>query len=65
MSDRLKQQIAECYRRAEEHRRLYHRCLNLNEREKCFLATMQLTRLAKDLESRLREKDRDELEAQV
>jgi hypothetical protein len=50
MSDRLKQQIAECHRRAEEYRRLYHRCSNLDEREKCFLATVQLTRLAEDLE---------------
>jgi len=64
MSDRLRQQIAECYRRADEYRQLYHQMSNLDEREKCFLATMQLTRLAEDLSSQLRGKDRDQFRAQ-
>jgi hypothetical protein len=39
MTYSLKQQIAECYRRAEEYRRLYHQSSNLNERESYFLTT--------------------------
>jgi hypothetical protein len=65
MSEKLKQEIAECYRSAEEYRQLYHRSSNLDQREKCFLATMQLTRMADDLKKRLREKDCDEFDAQV
>jgi hypothetical protein len=65
MSEKLKQEIAECYRRAEQYRQLYHRCSNLDQREKCFLATMQLTRIADDLKKRLREKHGDEFEVQV
>jgi hypothetical protein len=65
MTYSLKQQIAECYRRAEEYRRLYHQSSNLNERESYFLTTMHLTRLADHLRRQLRGKDRDEFEAQM
>jgi hypothetical protein len=63
MTYSLKQQIAECYRRAEEYRRLYHQSPNLNERESYFLTTVQLTRLGDHLRKQLRERDRDEFEA--
>jgi hypothetical protein len=63
MSDSLKQRIAECYRRAEEYRRLYHRSSSLGERDMYFLSTMQLTRLAEDLTKQLR--GNDEFEVQV
>src|SRR5262252_8596013 len=43
MAYTLEQQIAECYRRAEESRRLYYRSSNLNERESYFITTMHLT----------------------
>jgi len=65
MTYNLKQQIAECYRRAEEYRRLYHQSSNLNERESYFNTTMHLTRLADYLRRQLRGKDRDEFEAQI
>ena len=57
MAYTLEQQIAECYRRAEESRRLYYRSSNLNERESYFITTMHLTRLADNLRSQLRRKD--------
>jgi hypothetical protein len=62
MAYTLKQQIAECYRRAEEYRRLYYQASNLNERESYFLTTIHLTRLADHLRDQLRGKDRDEFE---
>jgi hypothetical protein len=52
MTYSLKHQIAECYRRADEYRRLYHQSSNLNERESYFLTTMHLTRLADHLRKR-------------
>lgn len=63
MSDSLKQRIAECYRRAEEYKRLYQRSSNLDERDMYFLTTMQLTRLAEELTLQLPGSDRDEREA--
>ena len=65
MSDSLKQRINECYRRAEEYRRLYHRSSNLDERDMYFLTTMQLTRLAEELTTQLPGNDRDEFEVQA
>ena len=65
MTYSLKQQIAECYRCADEYRRLYHQSSNLNERESYFNTTMHLTRLADHLREQLREKDRDEFEAKI
>jgi hypothetical protein len=59
MTNSLKQQIAECYRRAEEYRRLFNQSSNLNERKSFFLTSMHLTRLADDMRSQLREKDRE------
>jgi hypothetical protein len=64
MSDSLKQRIAECYRRAEEFKRLYHRSSNVDERDMYFLTTMQLTRLAEELTTQLPGNDRDEFEGQ-
>jgi hypothetical protein len=65
MTDSLKQRIAECYRRAEEYKRLYHRSSNLDERDMYFLTTMQLTRLAEELTMQLPGHDRDKLEVQA
>jgi len=63
MTYSLKQQIAECYRRAEEYRRLYQQSSNLNERESYFLTTIHLTRLGDHLRKQLR--DSDDFEAQI
>jgi hypothetical protein len=50
MSYTVRERIAECYRRAEEYKRLYHRASNLDER-KLYLATRRdFLRLAEDLE---------------
>jgi hypothetical protein len=65
MAYTLKQQIAACYRCAEEYRQLYHQSSNLNERESYFITTMHLTSLANQLRLQLREIDHDELEAQT
>ena len=65
MTYTLKQQIAECYRRAEEYRRLYCQSSNLNERESYFNTTMHLTRLAGHLRRQLRESDGDEPVAHI
>ena len=65
MSYSLKQRIAECYRRADEYRRLYHQCSRLDERDMYYLTTIQLTRLAEDLTQQLRGNDRDELKVQL
>ena len=55
MSYSVKERIAECYRRAEEYKRLYHRASSLDERE-LYLATRQdFLRLAEDLEKILAE----------
>jgi hypothetical protein len=60
MAFTLEQQIAECYRRAEEFRRLYYQSSNLNERESYFLTTIHLTQLGDHLRKQLRGKNRDE-----
>ena len=65
MAYTLEQQIDECYRRAAEYRQLYHQSSNLNVRESYFITTMHLTRLADNLRSQLRRKDRNEFEAQI
>jgi hypothetical protein len=65
MTYSLKQQVAECYRRAEEYRRLCHQSSNLNERESYFLTAMHRARLAEHLRGQLRQKDLDEFEAQI
>ena len=65
MSDSLKQRITECYRRADEYRRLYHRASNLDERDMYFLTTMQLTRLAEELTMQLPGNAHDEFETQT
>ena len=50
MSYTVRERIAECYRRAEEYKRLYHRASSLDER-KLYLATRRdFLRLAEDLE---------------
>jgi hypothetical protein len=64
MSENLKQRITECYRRAEEFKRLYHRSSNADERDMYFLTTMQLTRLAEELTTQLPGNNRDESDAQ-
>ena len=65
MTYSLKQQVAECYRRAEEYRQLYRQSSNLNERESYFRTAMHLSRLAEHLRKQLGQKDHDELEAQT
>ena len=62
MTYSVKQQIAECYRRAEEYRRLYHQSSNLDERQSYFLTAMHLTRLGDHLRRQLERKVREELE---
>jgi hypothetical protein len=62
MTFSLEQQVAECYRRAEEYRRLYRQSSNLNERESYFLTAMHLTRLAEYLRKQLGQADHDEFE---
>jgi hypothetical protein len=49
MSDSVKERIAECYRRAEEYKKLYHRASNLDEREIYLSIVRQFLRGAKDL----------------
>jgi len=46
----MKQRIAECYRRAEEYKRLYHRASSLDEREVCLSTRREFLRLAENLE---------------
>ena len=50
MSYTVKVHIAECYRRAEEYKKLYQRTSSLDEREMCLSTVRQFLRLAKDLE---------------
>jgi hypothetical protein len=50
MSYSVKENVAECYRRAEEYRKLYHGASNLDEREMYLSTVRQFLRLAKDLE---------------
>jgi len=46
----MKQRIAECYRRAEEYKRLYHKASSLDEREVCLSTRREFLRLAENLE---------------
>jgi hypothetical protein len=52
MSYSLKAHIAECYRRAEEFKRLYERALNLDEREIYFSTRRQFLLFALNLEKK-------------
>jgi hypothetical protein len=46
----VKERIAECYRRAEEYRKLYHKASSLDEREVCLSTRREFLRLAESLE---------------
>jgi hypothetical protein len=46
----VKERIAECYRRAEEYKRLYHRASSLDEREVFLSTRREFLRLAENLE---------------
>jgi|SRR3954451_11579907 hypothetical protein len=50
MSYSVKEHIAECYRRAEEYKKLYHKASNLDEREIYLSTVRQFLREAKDLD---------------
>ena len=50
MSHIVKDRIAECYRRAEEYKRLYHRASSSDEREVYLSARREFLRLAENLE---------------
>jgi hypothetical protein len=50
MSYTVKVHVAECYRRAEEYKKLYHRASSLDERDMYLSTVRQFLRLAKDLE---------------
>jgi hypothetical protein len=65
MTYSLKQQIVECYRRAEEYRRLYNQSSDLNERKSLYLTSVHLTRLADDMRTQLQGRERDEFDAQI
>ena len=52
MSDSVKERIAECYRRAEEYKKLYHRASNLDEREIYLSIVRQFLRVAEGLDPR-------------
>jgi hypothetical protein len=45
-----KERIAECYRRAEDYKRLCHRASNLDEREVYLSTRREFLRLAENLE---------------
>jgi len=45
----VKERIAECYRRAEEYKRLYHRASSLDERETYLSTRREFLRLAENL----------------
>ena len=46
----VKERIAECYRRAEEYRRLYQKASSLDEREIYLSTRREFLRLAENLE---------------
>jgi hypothetical protein len=52
MSDSVKERIAECYRRAEEYKKLYHRASNFDEREIYLSIVRQFLRVAEGLDPR-------------
>jgi hypothetical protein len=45
----VKERIAECYRRAEDYKRLYHRASSSDEREACLSTRREFLRLAENL----------------
>ena len=51
MSYSVKERVAECYRRAEEYKRLYHRASSLDEREAYLSTRREFLRLAENLEN--------------
>jgi hypothetical protein len=51
MSYSVRERIAECYRRAEEYKRLYHRASSLDERQLYLATRRDFLRLAEDLEN--------------
>jgi len=55
MPVRLKEHIAECYRRAEDYGRLQKRASNLDERETLWARRQHFLLLARDLERKLSE----------
>jgi hypothetical protein len=65
MSYSLTQQIRECYRRAEDYRRLFQQSSSLEERERYFLAIVQLTRLADQMRTQLRGKEHDQFKSNM
>jgi len=52
MSYSLKAHVTECYRRAEEFKRLYERASNLDDREIYFLTRWQFLLFAMNLEKK-------------
>jgi hypothetical protein len=56
MSYTVKVLIAECYRRAEEYKTLYHRASNLDERQVYFSTRREFLLLAMDLEKKQNER---------
>jgi len=48
----IKERIAECYRRAEEYKKLYHGASKLGDRRIYLSASREFLQLAKDLEKR-------------
>ena len=50
MSYNVKLRIAECHRRAEEYKRLYHRASSFDERDAYLSTRREFLRLAEDLE---------------
>ena len=53
MSYSVKEHVAECYRRAEDYKRLYHRASSLDERELYLATRRDFLRLAEDLDRTL------------
>ena len=52
MSHSMKEHIAECYRRAEDYKRLYEKASSLDERDIYLSTRREFLRLAKALEKR-------------
>ena len=49
----VKERIAECYRRAEDYKRLYHRASSLDEQEVYLSTRREFLRMADNLEKTL------------
>jgi hypothetical protein len=52
MSFSMKERVAECYRRADEYRRLYRGASNLDERKIYLSAVVEFLRLANELQEK-------------